>query len=544
MPSTRRIDTRPPDADPRAGPRPGYRPDASQEDTLAFLLDPAAWGEPAGAEIAVHRTHISIVLLAGARALKLKRAVRLPYLDFSTPALRLAACDRELELNRRTAPRLYRRVRRITRDADGRLALDGAGVLVDAVLEMDRFDDDCLLDRVARRGGLTALMAERLAGAIARFHAAESPAPGGGADAMAAVLDANRQAFAHAGVLDPAAVAALDEALRQRLSRLAPLLDARAAAGLVRRCHGDLHLRNICLLDGEPTLFDCLEFSDALATIDVLYDLAFLLMDLCHRKLPDMANVVFNRYLDAWGDSGGVALLPFFMAVRAQVRAHVEAAQSRGDDERDDNGGSHAGQARAYLDLSRTLLRHPPARLIVVSGPSGSGKSTTAAAIAGRLGALPGARVISSDRVRKRLHGVDARTALPPDAYRPEVSRRVYDAMVSEAELLLAQGWTVIADAVFNHPESRLRIEDCARQAGVPLRCLWLTAPPEVLRARVAARRNDPSDADPSVLERQLARTTPPAHWIHVDADGTVDEVAGRALAAAGAVSDAIDAPD
>ena len=322
-----------------------------QSEAIAFLTRMLEGGAGADHKVEIVRTHISIVFLGGDRALKLKRAVRFPYIDLATPAVRLALCRREVELNRRTAPALYLGVHRVTREADGSLAFDGEGALVDACVEMRRFDQSALFDEMAKRGALTADMMSDLAWRIAEFHqdAPIDRAPGGAA-AMAHVLAINEQELRNGALASAAGLDAILAAFRAALARHRAMLDARGRAGKVRRCHGDLYLRNICLIDGRPTMFDCLEFDEALATIDVLYDLAFLLMDLWHRGLTHFANLVANRYCDATGEAEGMAVLPFFMAVRAAVRAHVTATQ----------GG--LAEARDYLDLAGDLLRpRPPA---------------------------------------------------------------------------------------------------------------------------------------------------------------------------------------
>src|SRR5215207_7297211 len=244
-----------------------------QSEAIAFLNEVMGLG----LLVETVSTHISIVFLGGERALKLKRAVRFPYLDFSTAERRLAACQAELLLNRRTAPTLYLGVRRITRETDGRLALDGAGRLVDAVVEMRRFAQDNLFDNMAQRGSLTPALMTDLARQIAAFHHdAVVNFDHGGAAGVAAVLKSNDQALRTTSLVPDAAAEAFANAFQRAFERHADLLEARRRAGKVRRCHGDLILRNICLLDGRPTLFDCIEFDDALATIDVLYDVAFL----------------------------------------------------------------------------------------------------------------------------------------------------------------------------------------------------------------------------------------------------------------------------
>lgn len=491
---------------------------ADQTDVVAFLADPASHAR--GGPVETMTTHISRIFLAGDRALKLKRAVSLPYADFSTPELRLAACLKEVELNSATAPGLYLGVRRITRQADGTLAFDGEGELADAVVEMKRFDQSALFDRMAQEGALTPALMTRTARTIARFHRAAPVAHGqGGAQVMRAVLDINRAGLAAGLPFAQDEVERLDAALRAALARHAEALDRREAAGKVRRCHGDLHLRNICLLDGEPRLFDCIEFNDRIATVDVLYDLSFLLMDLWHRGLASLANLAMNRYLDEADDEDGFALLPFFMAVRATVRAHVAATQAG---EGGAAGGRLAAEARAYFDLARDLLRERPARLVAIGGLSGSGKTTVAEALAAHVGAPPGARVVESDRVRKAMHGVPAETRLPDKAYRPQVSQRVYREMAWRAGLVLAEGGAVVADAVFDRPDERARIERVATERGLPFLGIWLDAAPDVLWQRVDRRvamdDGGPSDATVDILSRQLERDAGAVGWRRLDA--------------------------
>jgi aminoglycoside phosphotransferase family enzyme/predicted kinase len=485
-----------------------------QGNTLAFLSAEAA--QSYDGQVDTIETHISVIILCGESVWKLKRAVCLPYVDFSTPDKRLKACLKEVDLNRRTAPMLYRGVRRITRQNDGRLCFDGCGELIDAVVEMKRFKEDGLFDRLCQRGELTPARLTELARAIGRFHAqAVVNHCRTGAANMAAVLDINERAFAATQSFPHADVAALIVVTKAAFDCRAALLDRRERAGKIRRCHGDLHLRNICLVDGAPTMFDCLEFDDAMATIDVLYDLAFLIMDLWHRGLAQSANFVLNRYLDEYDEGDGIALLPFFMSVRAAIRAHVTA--TRAEASSGDLRGHLANEAQAYLVLARDLLKPKPARLVAIGGVSGTGKSTLAAAIADRVGPAPGARIVSSDRIRKRLHAVSAETRLPDAAYCPEVSERVYAALVTEARTNIANGHGVIADAVFDRPEDRQKMQQIAAEAGVAFQGLWLEAPSEVLVARVTARRDDPSDATVQVVRAQLARGSRAAEWQHID---------------------------
>ncbi len=503
-------------------------PVCDQNETIGFLGSSQAFG--GGEKAKVISTHISTVLLLGPHAFKLKRAVKLPYIDLSTPELRLAMCERELRLNRRTAPELYQAVHRITREPNGDLALNGQGELVDAVLEMKRFDDELLFDRLAQQGRLTSTDMAGLASALAELHRLAEVSPDEqGARRVERVLAVNERAFAAAGILPVGEVEEVNAACRAALARHAALLDERAREGKVRLGHGDLHLRNICLIEDRPVLFDCLEFDEDLATTDILYDLAFALMDLWHRGLEACANALFNRYLDVAGDETGLSLLPFFMAIRAAVRAHVAAADSaRAPTER-------LAEAQAYLRLCRELLAARPPVLVAVGGYSGSGKSTVAAGIAPALGPAPGARIAASDRIRKRLCGVAAETRLSPEGYTDEVSERTYGEMARIAGNAIAQGHAAIADAVFDRQAARERVAEVAQRVGVPFRGLWLEAPERVLVERVAARRGDPSDATPDIVMHQLARKGAASEWTKLASRGERKAVVAAALAAIGA---------
>ena len=215
---------------------------------------------------------------------------------------------------------------------------------------------------------------------------------------------------------------------------VAALLDERRASGFVRQCHGDLHLRNIVLLDGRPTLFDGVEFNDKIACTDVLYDLAFLLMDLWRRGLPRHANAVWNRYLSDTGDLDGLSLLPLFLSCRAAVRAKTSATAARlQPDAR--RGNELQALAREYLAMAERLLHPPRPCLVAVGGFSGTGKSTLALGLAPSVGAVPGAVVIRSDEIRKRLSGVSPLDRLGPEGYSSEMSERVYATVAERARL-------------------------------------------------------------------------------------------------------------
>ena len=505
------------------------------DEAVVRLLEVSLLEGAGDAEPQTVTTHISLLLLGREKVLKLKRPVQLPYVDFSTPQLRLAACKRELELNRRTAPQLYETVRRVTRAANGSLALDGAGELVDAAVVMRRFEESALLDRQAEEGTLTAPLMARLAANIAAFHR-DLPIEEHchGAARMEGVLGVNEAALATTEVFGGEATEGFNRRFRDELARLAPLLDRRAREGRIRRCHGDLHLRNICVVDREPVLFDCLEFDEELGTTDVLYDLAFLLMDLWHRGLEDFANLVMNRYLDATCDEGGLPAMPFFMAVRAAVRAHVTATRA---DEAGPGAADLREEARSYFDLALDLVRPRTPLFVAVGGLSGSGKSTVAAGIAARIGPRPGARAISSDRLRKKLFQVAPETRLAIEAYRPEVTETVYHDLAAGSAHVLGLGHAVVADATFERPSHREAIAAVARGAGVAFLGLWLDVPAEELLRRVAARRGDPSDATADVVRRQLGGDHGRIGWTVVPGGGEPEAVAARARDAVEAVA-------
>ena len=410
-------------------------------------------------------------------------------------------------MNRRTAPTLYRRVLPVTRERDGSLALDGRGAPVDWLVEMARFDQDTLFDRLAERGQLGVTLMDGLADAIARLHRdAEPRVDHGGRAGMAWVVDGNALGFAEHGatVLDPVACGRLLADSRAALDRHGELLETRRRQGFVRSCHGDLHLRNICLIEGTPTLFDGVEFNDEISCIDVLYDLAFLLMDLWRRDLRPHANAVFNAYLAHTVDLEGLALLPLFLSCRAAVRAKtsVTGAKVQADDRQRRELQTAAGQ---YLELAQTLLSPSPPRLIAIGGLSGSGKSTLARCLAPGVGAPPGALILRSDVIRKTLLGVSPSTRLGPEGYTPEVTQRVYRMMAERARTALSAGHSVIADAVYANPHDREGIAAAAHEAGVPFVGLWIEGPPEILARRLRERVADASDATVDVLGGQLS---------------------------------------
>ena len=495
----------------------------------------AALARETGAPVSRKQTHVSLLFLSGDLVFKLKRAVIFPYLDFSKAATREKACRDEIALNSRAAPSLYLGARRITREPDG-LAFDGPGPLVDCIVAMRRFEESSLFDVMAREGRLTPGHIEALAAALAAFHArAERYKEAAGAAIFAHLLDLNEDSFDHCGVFGAKERARLNAAFRAELAKLSDLLNARAAAGFVRLCHGDLYLRNICWFEGRPTPFDCIEFDPKLARIDVLYDVAFTLMDLwlCGRR--DLANLLFNRYVSALSRTvadmpartrDGYAALPFFMALRAAIRAHIAAAQAHSG-----NAAADAAlerEARAYFALAEDLLAPRPNVIVAIGGLSGTGKSTLSAAIAGDIGRPPGARMLNSDRTRKAMHRIAPTDKLPAAAYELNINAAVYLRLLSRAMDAWAQGRSVVLDAVYSTEDERAAVARLARERGAPFVGLWLEAPEAVLRERVRERPRGVSDADVQVLEGQLTRDTGAIDWIRLDS--SLPDLPHRAL--------------
>jgi aminoglycoside phosphotransferase family enzyme/predicted kinase len=504
-----------------------------QQPVVDFLMTPATHG---GAVVERIDTHSAMVFLAGSRALKLKRAVRFDYLDFSTEPLRRATCEAEVRINRRTAPALYRGVVAVTREANGLLALGGSGTPVDWLVDMVRFDQDGLFDRLAARGALDLSLMRPLAAAIAQFHlAAERRDDHGGLPGMTWVVDGNAAGFTDqgAGVLNPTLAAELSTSSRLELQRRGDVIERRRRDGFVRQCHGDLHLRNIVLLDGRPTLFDAIEFNDEIACVDVLYDLAFLLMDLWKRQLPRHANAVLNGYLAETKDPEGLTLLPLFLSLRAAVRAKTSATAAR---VQPDARRTRELQdlAREYLVMARDMLQPVPPRLVAVGGLSGSGKSTLALSLAPSIGAVPGALLLRSDEIRKALCGVPFLQRLGSSAYTSAMTARVYRTLMEQAALAIRAGHSVVMDAVFARPSDREAAEAVAVSASVPFAGIWLEAPADVLIARTERRGPDASDADTTVVRLQLAEDPGVIRWQRLDASPSVDAVLERAQALVG----------
>lgn len=510
---------------------PGENPipnaiDDTQQRVFEFLAAPVNHG---GLDVTRIDTHGAAVFLAGPRALKIKRAVKFPYLDYSTLARRKAACDQELDVNRAFAPQIYRGLVPIRQRRDGQFSLGGdEGDIVEWALEMTRFDERRTVDQLACTGALDYDLACDVADAIAASHRTAPVAAGTPwIESIARIIAGNTAAF-RAGGFEPAEVARLDAASRDALARNRPLLERRAAQGQVRRCHGDLHLENIVVIDGKPVLFDALEFDPVMASTDVLYDLAFALMDCLHYGRADAANWLFNRYLAVTGDDhiDALAGLPLMLSMRAAIRGNVLLSRPFKDEAQRQR---IRAEAKDYCDLALRLITPPPARLVAVGGLSGTGKSRLARDLAATIAPMPGAVVLRSDVARKAHFGVAETDRLPPDAYQPAVTAAIYRSLGERAGRILAQGQSVLIDAVFARADERAAVAAVAAQAKAPFRGLFLVADLKTRLERIAGRTRDASDATAEVATVQQGYDLGPIEWPRVDASGTPDDTLARA---------------
>ncbi len=504
--------------------------ESAQQAAMDFLASPSTHG---GAKVARIDTHAASVFLAGDNALKVKRAVRFPFLDYSTLEKRKSACEAEIAVNRAFAPTIYRGVVAITRAPGGDFAIGGEGEPVEWAVAMRRFDETKTLDHLAERGEIDEALADALGRAVAKAHGLAPAAAGFDFAAELAEIIAQNDAELAAvpALFPPQQVAALSAATDVAFKALRPLLDLRRRGGFVRRCHGDLHLGNIVLLDGKPTLFDAIEFDPKLATGDTFYDLAFLLMDLIERGLSPAANIVLNRYLNETRqleDLDALAALPLYLSVRAVVRAKVTAARAKVNDQRAEIEQS----ARDYFALAQALIAPAPPRLVAVGGLSGTGKSWLARRLAPELKPTPGAVVLRSDIERKALFATPETERLPQAAYAPDVTAKVYGTLCGKARRIIAAGYSAIVDAVFADAGERRDIAATAGEAAFD--GLFLTADLQTRIARVGARAADASDADAAVVRHQEQYDLGALDWQKVDAGGEPAETLRRARVALG----------
>ena len=510
--------------------------DAQQQIVLIrSLTNPALYGAGCRA-VGVIETHISYVLLTGRYAYKIKKAVDLEFLDFTTLAARHFYCDRELELNRRLAPAIYLEVVAITGTIDTP-CIGGYGPVLEYAVKMLEFPQDALLTRVLERGALSPAHIDTLAAVVAAFHgAAPNAGPRSRFGSSSEILDLAIENFTEIEPLlehdsDRRVTADLRRWTEQEHIARATVFSERQRTSFVRECHGDLHLGNIALVDGQVTIFDCIEFNEDMRWSDVMADVAFLVMDLRDRRRPDLASRFLSGYLELTGDYDGVQVLRFYVVYRAMVRAKVACMRAS----QVHDAAAHEAilaEYREYLNLATRCAQSSTSGIVITRGPAGSGKTTRSAALVEHAGAIR----IRTDVERKRIHGLPAmaRSESAPNTglYSAAATDQTYAHVARLARTVTSAGYPVVVDGTFLQRRQRDRFRSLAADVDVPFAIVDFVASVETLRTRVRERQaagTDASDADLQVLEQQCQSVEPIAPderavTVTYDAEAPLDE--------------------
>jgi uncharacterized protein len=454
------------------------------------------------------QTHVSYVFLTGDYAYKVKKPVNFGFLDYSTIEKRSHFCHQELEMNKRGAPELYLEVLPVTQTGE-KFSFGGSGEAVEYVLKMRQFPQSALLSEMFALGTLTESHMERLGQVVAKYHentlSSDRISSFGEVAQVRQAIDENyQQTKKYIG--HPQTQAQYAETKKYTdnfFTGRSQLFKSRIENNKIRECHGDLHLRNICLWNDKILLFDCIEFNEPFRFVDVMYDVAFTVMDLQARQRPDFGNAFLNTYAEQTGDWEGLQVLPLYLSRQAYVRAKVTSFLL------DDPGIPEAAKVEAaatasgYYKLAWEYTKPRQGKLILMSGLSGAGKSTTARLLARKLDAIH----LRSDAVRKHLGKIPLSERGSEELYTPEMTQKTYDRLLQLGVMLADQGFTVILDAKYDRAALRTNAIDLADFQQLPLQIMHCTAPVEVLRDRLAARKGDIADATADLLESQIANT-------------------------------------
>jgi uncharacterized protein len=493
--------------------------DATLPELIRQMLQPGFYPHEVQEPIQLLQTHISYVLLTGEFAYKVKKPANFGFLDFSTLAKRHYFCQEELRLNRRLSPNLYLAVKAIVREGEHYRFTDTSdpSAIAEYAVQMHEFPQEGLFSHLFQAGKLTPEMIRQLGVIVAEFHAiAETNAEIRDYGNRAAVqrVDANNYSISEAFIGRAQTQQQYDETrafTTQFFERHADWFTQRQMDNKIRECHGDLHLNNVCLYQDNIQIFDCIEFSQDFRNIDVIYDAAFMVMDLEFQGRVDLANLFLNTYLEQTGDYWSAALLPLYLSMRAYIRGNVNAL-ALDDPTILELDKTHSLQrSKDYYSLAWCYSQRPPGRLVIMSGLSGSGKSTVAGQLAQQINAIH----IRSDAVRKRLAGIPLRAKGDRDGginsgiYTHEMTQLTYERMLELGIFLAQQGWPVILDAKYDRQTLRQAVLETAQAAQIPIRIVQCTAPIEVLHDRLQHRTGDVSDATADLLDSQIRAAEP-----------------------------------
>jgi hypothetical protein len=479
-------------------------------DLIELMQKPDFYSHPVREPIQLIQTHCSFVLLTGDYAYKLKKSVDFGFLDFSSLEKRKYFLNEELRLNQAIAPELYLEVLSITQ-AGNKFVLGGIGNPIEYTLKMYQFPQEDLLINRFEAGTLTEENLEELGQVVAQFHAKTMTSEyirsfGEVENIKAAIAQNHDQTKKYIGI---AQTQKQYDEIRQFsatfLSENQALFKQRQERDRIRECHGDLHLKNICFWHNKIQLFDCIEFNESFRFVDVMYDVAFTVMDLDARGRKDLSNIFLNTYLEQTGDWEGVQVLPLYLSRQACVRAKVNSLLL--DDRSIDQSNKEKAMQTAadYYRLAWEYTKNTQGQLILMSGLSGSGKTTVAKQLAKRINAIH----IRSDAVRKHLAGISIDHRGTEELYTPQMNQKTYDRLLELGKMLVNRGFSVILDAKYDRWQWREDAIAFARSHRIPFKIVYCTAPIEVLRDRMARRINDISDATPDLLAQQQALFEP-----------------------------------
>ncbi|MFT6558251.1 AAA family ATPase [Sneathiella sp.] len=507
-----------------------------QQKLIAFLIaHPNSWDPRAAATdpVEVIETHGATVLLGPTVALKIKKAVHFDHMNYSTLSQRKYFCDKEVAINQNGARGLYHGVIALYRSNE-EFSLTPSQEIVEYAVKMQRFPKGSRLDERVQTGNFPVVIQDKLSDTLASFHLkAEIIDDSAKIPTFATVIEQNFHQLDHfcPELLSQDAVDDFRENLINDADRLSPLFQKRQQDGWIRAGHGDLHLQNICVLNDQPLLFDAIEYQDDFVISDVLYDVAFLIMDLWYRDQKMPANRIFNRYLGKIGWTTSVTplealqALPFFMSMRAGIRTHVAGNRYR-QAAQPDQKAVLSEQTKSLFEAACAYQRSDRPSLIAIGGYSGSGKSTLAERLAPEIGTTaPGAIRLRSDVLRRQLIDWDDYSPMPQWAYTPQMSEKTYSLMARNARAILQAGHSVIVDAVLDRPTDQQQFKELAASLNVPFHGLWLSVNKDNMKDRINKRTRDASDATVDILDKQLAAQHEiPNSWSIIDGNGSIEK--------------------